>query len=58
MKKEFIEYIFKNNILQQITEKVKKDNLRNSQLNLSLGFRQTGEDENFYYFTLNRTEFG
>lgn len=57
MKREFIDYLFKNNILQQITEKVKKDNLRNSQLNKSLGFQLTGEDESFYYFTLNRTEF-
>ena len=54
MKKEFIDYIFNNNLLQQITEKVKLDNLRNQQLNLSLGFEKTGEDENYCYFALLR----
>ena len=57
MKKEFIDYIFNHNLLQQITEKVKHDNIRNQQLNLSLGFQRTGEDERYVYFSLTKDKF-
>lgn len=54
MKQEFIAYIFNNDLLQQITEKVKHTNMRNQQLNLSLGFEKTGEDMKYVYFLLTK----
>lgn len=54
MKQEFIAYIFNNDLLQQITEKVKHTNMRNQQLNLSLGFEITGEDMKYVYFLLTK----
>ena len=54
MKKEFIDYIFENKLLQQITEKVKRNNIRNHQLNLSLGFEKSEEDDEYCYFKLRR----
>jgi RimJ/RimL family protein N-acetyltransferase len=58
MKKEFIDYIFDNNLLQQITEKVRRNIIRNCQLNQSLGFRQIGEDEDYYYFAITNPRDG
>lgn len=52
MKQEFIQYMFKYDILNVITERVKINNIRNQQLNLKLGFKQTGADEDFVYFKL------
>lgn len=57
MKQEFIAYIFNNDLLQQITEKVKHTNVRNQQLNLSLGFEHTGEDEKYVYYWLTKDKF-
>lgn len=45
MKTEFFNYIFENNILQKITEKVKKGNYRNQHINEKLGFRMYDSDE-------------
>lgn len=47
MKREFFNYIFDNNILQRITEKVKKTNIRNQQVNLKLGFKEYASDEKY-----------
>lgn len=52
MKQEFIYYIFEQGLLNVVTEKVKIDNVRNQQLNLSLGFKQVGTDGEFVYFEL------
>ena len=52
MKQEFIQYFFKHGLLNVVTEKVKIDNLRNQQVNLKLGFKQTGVDDEFVYFKL------
>lgn len=57
MKQEFIAYIFNNDLLQHITEKVKHTNIRNQQLNLSLGFEPTGKDEKYVYFRLTKDRF-
>ena len=52
MKNEFIQFLFAQKLLTVVTEKVKIDNLRNQQLNLKLGFKQTEEDGKFVYFEL------
>lgn len=57
MKQEFIEYIFKNNLLHTITEKVKLNNYRNIDINLSLGFLKTHEDSVYAYFSLSKDRF-
>ena len=57
MKYEFISFIFNNDLLQQITKKVKHTNIRNQQLNLSLGFEQTGEDEYYAFFRLTKDRY-
>lgn len=57
MKQEFIAYILNNDLLQHITEKVKYTNIRNQQLNLSLGFELTGTDEKYVYFRLTKDRF-
>lgn len=54
MKNEFIQYIFDNEILHTITEKVKIDNPRNQQLNLRLGFTKVGEDDGYVHFELKK----
>lgn len=53
IKKEFANYILAHNLLQQLTVKVKKDNIRNIHLNLSLGFEKTAEDSEYVYFRIN-----
>ncbi len=50
MKSEFIQYIFENGYLNVVTEKVKKDNYRNQQLNLKLGFVKSGENEEYVFY--------
>lgn len=57
MKKEFIEYIFDNNLLNTITEKVKHSNIRNKELNISLGFELTNQDEKYSYFILTKERY-
>lgn len=57
MKQEFIEYIFKNNLLHTVTEKVKLNNYRNIDINLSLGFLKTHEDSVYAYFSLSKDRF-
>lgn len=57
MKQEFIAYIFNNDLLQQITEKVKHTNVRNQQLNLLLGFEQIGEYDKYVYYRLTKGKF-
>lgn len=52
MKTEFFNYIFENNILQKITEKVKKGNYRNQHINEKLGFRMYDSDEKYIYYEL------
>lgn len=52
MKSEFIHFLFGHKLLDIVTEKVKIDNLRNQQLNLKLGFKQTNVDSEFVYFEL------
>lgn len=56
MKSEFIKYIFDNDILHTITEKVKIDNPRNQQLNLRLGFTKVGEDDGYVHFELKKNK--
>lgn len=57
MKKEFIEYIFDCNLLNTITEKVKHSNVRNKNLNLSIGFREINKDEKYSYYILTREKY-
>lgn len=52
MKQEFIKYLFKYGLLDVVTEKVKIDNERNQQLNLKIGFKQIGTDDEYVYFEL------
>lgn len=52
MKREFINFLFDKQLLNVVTERVKIDNVRNQQLNLSLGFKQVGIDGEFVYFEL------
>lgn len=52
MKKEFFSYIFENNILQKITEKVKLDNHRNQRINDELGFQIYVSNEKYIYYEL------
>ena len=57
MKKEFIEYIFDNNLLNTIIERVKHSNIRNKELNISLGFELTYQDEKYSYFILTKERY-
>lgn len=52
MKQEFIQYLFEHELLDVVTEKVKIDNIRNQRLNLKLGFKQVGADNEFVYFEI------
>lgn len=54
MKQEFIHFLFEKGLLNVVTEKVKIDNVRNQQLNLSLGFKQVETDDDFIYFELRK----
>ena len=53
MKYEFIDYLFKQGLLQRIIEKVKKFNERNNRLNLKLGFRLYESDSEYNYYEVN-----
>ena len=52
MKYEFIDYLFKQELLQRVIEKVKKFNERNNHLNLKLGFRLYESDSEYNYYCL------
>lgn len=52
MKTEFIQFLFENDLLAVVTEKVKIDNVRNQQLNIKIGFKQIGVDADFVYYEL------
>ena len=53
MKYEFIDYLFKQGLLQRVIEKVKKFNERNNRLNLKLGFRLYESDSEYNYYEIN-----
>ena len=53
MKYEFIDYFFKQGLLQRVIEKVKKFNERNNRLNLKLGFRLYESDSEYNYYEVN-----
>ena len=53
MKYEFIDYLFKQELLQRVIEKVKKFNERNNHLNLKLGFRLYESDSEYNYYEVN-----
>lgn len=53
MKYEFIDYFFKQGLLQRVIEKVKIFNERNNRLNLKLGFRLYESDSEYNYYEVN-----
>lgn len=57
MKKEFIKYLFTKELLQVVTEKVRHENKRNNQLNISLGFILQRRDSEYNYYELRKDNF-
>lgn len=53
MKYEFIDYLFKQGLLQRVIERVKIFNERNNRLNLKLGFRLYKSDSEYNYYEVN-----
>ena len=53
MKYEFIDYLFKQGLLQRVIEKVRIFNERNNRLNLKLGFRLYKSDSEYNYYEVN-----
>lgn len=56
MKVEFIGYVLENDLLYEITERVKLNNIRNQRLNESIGFEMLKKDDQYYYFSINRNK--
>ena len=50
MKYEFIDYLFKQGLLQRVIEKVKVFNDRNNRVNQKLGFRLFDSDSEYNYY--------
>lgn len=54
---EFLDFIFKNGILDSIYAKTLIQNIRNQRINEEMGFIKIGQDEKYIYMSLNKESY-
>ena len=57
MTKEFLQYMFDNDLLNAVCAKTLINNFSNQHINKLMGFKITGQDDNYVYMQLNKEDY-